>query len=458
MYDCIIIGAGISGLSVAAGLSMRGKEVLVLDKASRVGGTMVSIRRQGYLIDFGPTTMLHTTPVIDELVRYAGLQQDLCFANPQSQKRYIVRHGRMHALPRGPASFMTSSLFSTPAKLRVLREPFIPRGSGEESIGGFAERRLGREVLDYAIAPFVSGVYAGDPARLSVQWAFPKLHALEQQYGSLIRGAVLGARQRQERASEHRKDTAKVFSFKHGNSAWPEALAARLGARVRLECTITQVSHEQGGYTIAYAGPHGAAQVHGHSLVLAVPADALDLFMHRCNARYLGGVASITYAPVVQLFLGFRRQDIGHPLDGFGVLIPQRENQRLLGVLWPSSLFPSRAPAGSVALTAFLGGMLQPDMVAQPEDELLAIGLDALTPLLDVHGTPEVFAVKTWRRAIPQYHLGYGTYLRLMEAFEANTPGVFLSSNCRGGIAVGDCIRQSADTAAKVMAYLEATT
>jgi oxygen-dependent protoporphyrinogen oxidase len=459
MYDCIVIGAGISGLSVAARLAMQGKEVLVLEKAPRVGGTMLSVHTQGFLGDFGPTTILHTTPVLDELVRYAGLEQERCFASAASYKRYVVRHGIGYALPLGPGSLLTSRLFSPRAKFRLLQEPFIARGVAEESIGVFTQRRLGQEFLDYAVSPFVAGVYAGDPARLSVRWAFPKLYALEQQYGSLLKGALLGGRARRERQTstgEGRRDTAHILSFVRGIESFPKAIAARLGDRVVLGCKIQALCRAPHGYTVTYEAAHDLVQAHGRCLVLAAPACALDLYMHLCNPRYPGGLAALAYAPVVQVFLGFRQERVEHPLQGFGMLMPPQEKKRLLGVLWNSSLFPGRAPAGGVALTAFLGGMLQPALVALDDKQLVAICLQELGPLLGIHGKPEVAVVKKWWRAIPQYHLDHGTYIDLMTAFEANTPGVFLSSNCRGGVAVGDCVRQAAATADKVIAFLEA--
>jgi oxygen-dependent protoporphyrinogen oxidase len=459
MHDCIIIGAGISGLGVAARLAMQEKDILVLERAQHVGGTIRSQHVQGYLVEFGPTTVLHTTPLLDDLVRYAGLEQERCFASAHHRKRYIVRDGKMHALPLGPGALLTSGLFSARAKLHLFQEPFIPPGAAEESIGAFTRRRLGEEFLDYAISPYVAGVYAGDPARLSVPWAFPKLYALEQQYGSLLKGALLGGRarkRRQESTGERRKDTARIFSFRRGIAALPAAIAARLGPRVVRGCEIRACAREQHGYTVTYQGPHGPVRARGRCLVLAVPAYALDGYMHMCNPRYPGGVAAITYAPVVQVFLGLRQEQVGHPLDGFGVLLPSRERHKLLGVFWNSSLFPARAPAGCVALTAFLGGMLRRDMVALDEAQLVALCLEELETLLAVRGTPELVRVKKWPQAIPQYQLGYGTFVSLMAAFEAQTPGVFLSSNCRGGIAVGDCVRQAAETAAKVVAFLEA--
>ena len=251
MRDCIIIGAGISGLGVAARLAMQGKDILVLEKAQRVGGTMTSLHKRGYLIDFGPTTLLHTTPLIDDLVCYAGLEKDLYVASANRQHRFVMRDGTMHALPMGPRALLTSPLFSFKAKLRLLQEPFLPRGATEESIGAFTQRRLGREILEYAISPFVAGVYAGDPGRLSVQWAFPKIYALEHRYGSLLRGAIQGGRarkKRQKNSGERSKDTADVFSFAQGIGSLPEGIAARLGQRVVLGCEIRGLSRGGKGF------------------------------------------------------------------------------------------------------------------------------------------------------------------------------------------------------------------
>jgi oxygen-dependent protoporphyrinogen oxidase len=458
MYDCIVIGAGISGLGVAAQLVMQDASVLVLERAARVGGTMLTQQAHGYLMDFGPTTILHTTPGIDTLVHFAGLTQDVCFANPQHTKRYVVRRGALHPLPSGPVSFLTSRLFSPGAKLRLLKEPFIGAGRREESIGAFTQRRLGREFLDYAIHPFVAGVYAGDPARLSVPWAFPKLYALEQQYGSLLKGALLGSRARhrqQWRSGEYSKQHAQIFNFRHGLHTLPEGIAARLGQRVLLNCRIRHLVREADGYMIEYVVGHNICSVRSRTLVLAVPADVLDGYMQQCNPCYRGGLASLPYAPVVQMFLGYRRAAVGHPLDGFGVLIPAAEQKKLLGVLWTSSLFPNRAPEGRVALTAFLGGMLQPDLLTLDDDRIIGCCLADLRALLDVRGDPEVVVVKKWPRAIPQYQLGYGAHVEQMRTFEATTPGMFICSNSRGGVAVGDCIRQAGATSTRVLEFLD---
>jgi oxygen-dependent protoporphyrinogen oxidase len=459
LHDCLIIGAGISGLGVAARLAMQGKDVLVLEKAACVGGTMTSVHEHGYLIDCGPTTILHTTSLIDELIHYADLDQEVCFAGKENSRgRFVMRDGAMHALPMSPGAFLTTRLFSVKAKLRLLQEPFIAASAKEESIAEFTQRRLGKEFLDYAINPFVSGVYAGDPARLSVRWAFPKIHALEQNYGSLIKGAIKGRRPRQERqqrTGERRRDTAKIFSFVHGIGSLPEGIAAKLGQRVALGCDIKHLARVAHGYVAEYQQSAGLRRAQARCVVLSIPAYELEAYMRMCNPDTVGRLADLEYAPVVQVFLGFRRERVGHPLNGFGVLIPHRERRRILGALWNSSLFPSRAPAGHVAFTCFLGGMLRPDLVELDADRLLAISLDELTPLLALDGKPDFVRIKKWPRAIPQYNLDYARYVRIMETFEDHTPGAFLCGNFRGGVAVGDCVMQSARTVERVQAFLD---
>jgi oxygen-dependent protoporphyrinogen oxidase len=457
MHDCIIIGAGISGLSVAAWLDLQAKDVRVLEKAAHVGGTMTSVCENGYLTDFGPSTILHTTPLLDDLIRYAGLEQETCFANPQSDKRYVLRDATMQALPSGPLSFLTTRLFSTRAKLRLLREPFVTAAAHEESIAEFTRRRLGQEFLDYAINPFVSGVYAGDVDRLSVRWAFPKLYGLERDYGGLIKGAIKGRKSRQQRqqnTGEQRRDTAKIFSFTHGVGTFPQGIALRLGERVAVHCEIDTLCRTDNGIELTYRQAGQPGQASARCVVLAIPAYGLDPYLHHCNPNLTGNLADLEYAPVAQVFLGFRREHVGHALDGFGVLMPHRENRHILGALWNSSLFPARAPDGHVALTCFLGGMRRPELASLDEERLLSLCLQDLTPLLKLDGEPDLVRIKIWPRAIPQYNLGYAAYAERMATFEAQTPGVFLSGNFRGGIAVGDCVIQSAETAKKVVAFL----
>ncbi|MEO8168378.1 MAG: protoporphyrinogen oxidase, partial [bacterium] len=221
----VIIGGGISGLTAAWWLHKMGADVTVLEKDQTVGGTIRSVREDGWLVETGPNSALETTPLFNEMFEGLGIAGQRLYADDRSNKRYILRGGRLHPLPMSPGSFLSSSLWTLAGKLRLLKEPFVGRSVKDETIAEFVERRLGKEFLDYAINPFVAGVYAGNPEHLSVRAAFPKLYALEQKYGGLVKGMVKGRRERKQR-SEKAKDRAKMFSFKNGMATFPQAIAA----------------------------------------------------------------------------------------------------------------------------------------------------------------------------------------------------------------------------------------
>ena len=251
MNSVAIIGGGITGLTAAFKLQQNNIPVTVYEAGARVGGVIQSVRRDGYLAENGPNSILETSPVIANLIEDLSLQARRVYSNSRASKRFLVRARKPVALPSSLLGFVFTPLFSTRAKLRLALEPFIGRAAPgkEETLAEFAGRRLGREFLDYAINPFVAGVYAGDPARLSVKHAFPKLHDLEQQYGSLIKGQFLGARARKRRG-EVSKQTARKFSFDDGLHVLPGALSARLGERVRLKSPVTLVEQNGSEWTV----------------------------------------------------------------------------------------------------------------------------------------------------------------------------------------------------------------
>ncbi len=445
----VIIGAGISGLTAAWWLNKAGADVTVLERNSAAGGTIRSIREDGWLIETGPNSALETTPLFNEMFEGLGIISERLYADDRSNKRYILRDGKLHALPMSPGAFLGSSLWTIGGKLRLLKEPFVGRSGKEETIAEFVERRLGREFLDYAINPFVAGVYAGNPEQLSVQAAFPKLYALEQKYGGLIKGMIKGAKERKQR-SEKAKDRAKMFSFKDGMATFPEAIAAQLGERVQLGCEVEAVSAGD-RYNISYSKSGKHYECNADAVIFAAPAFATSRMVHSFSQSLSSMLDGIFYPPVTEVFLGFRSNQINRPLDGFGFLIPAVEKRKILGTLWSSSLFPQRAPEGHVALTTFVGGSRQPELCGLSDDEMIRMVTGELQSIMSVSGDPVFSKIIRWQKAIPQYNLGHDRIVKEIEKCEKENPGLFFCSNFTGGIAVGDCVmsgKKIADSAA----------
>ncbi|MCF7818171.1 MAG: protoporphyrinogen oxidase [Kiritimatiellales bacterium] len=440
MQKVAIVGAGITGLTAAFELKRRGVDCTVYEASDRVGGVIQTIHEDGFLVECGPNSILDTHPNLGKLITALELDDRKLPANTAAMNRFIVRDGEPIALPTSPPAFFSSKAFSAKAKLRLLREPFIKSKSNpSESLADFVLRRLGREFLDYAINPFVGGVYAGDPAKLSTALAFPKLYALEQKYGSLIKGAFKGAKERKKRAEVASKD-ARMFTFDDGMEVLPKQLAAKLGGAVQLNCPVAGIEKLQSGRW----------QVNGEEytdVLLAIPAHALP----KLNAPFdLSLFSDIYYPPVASLSLGFGINQFTHPLNGFGMLIPKVENRYALGALFPSSIFADRAPPGMTLLTVFIGGSMAPEKALQNEGEMVASALKDLEDLLGLTGAPDYKRLSVYPQAIPQYVLGYERFLDRMKQIETAEPGIHFVGHYRDGISVGNSILSGIDVAERM--------
>ena len=432
-----VLGGGITGLTAAWHLQRAGFSPIVLEKSGRVGGAIGAVRSDGWLHELGPNSLLEGSPDVAAFIEELGLGERRLYAAPAAKQRYIVRGGRPVPMPASPLGFAGTPLFSWRAKLGLLGEPWRARGPAgrEESVADFVVRRLGREFLDYAINPFVGGVYAGDPVQLSVQHAFPKLHALEQEHGSLIRGAL-------KRRNTSGGPKGRIFSFPNGLSELPNALARPLGEAVRLRTTVRVVRRTDHGWEIEGESNGRAFREEFAAVVCALPADALAAltFEGVPAARQLALLREIQHPPVASVFTGYRRSDVAHALDGFGLLVPQVEHRLILGTLFSSTLFPDRAPAGFVGLTSFVGGMREPELALLDHTELVRIVQAELTRLVGVRAAPVYTHVQSWPRAIPQYTLGYQRYKDAIANVEASARGLFIGGNSRDGISLANCI------------------
>ena len=445
MKPVAIIGGGITGLTAAFKLTQVGIPVTLFESTDRVGGVIQTIRDGDYLAECGPNTILETSPLIGELISDLGLGERRIYSSDQAENRYIVRDKRPVKLPGSPLAFLVTPLFSCRAKARLLAEPFIRRAPAdeEESLAKFVRRRLGREFLDYAINPFVAGVYSGAPEHLSVREAFPKLHALEQRYGSLLLGQVLGARERKRKGGVSKQNAPK-FSFDQGLGTLTDALGQRLKKQIRTGQAIGKLTRQNGAWSLDQAGEHSG-------VLLALPAFRLAEMQVICESKPVS-------LSVVSVVLGFRREDVEHPLDGFGALNPEVEKLNSLGTIFSSSLFPNRAPLGQVLLTSYVGGLRAPHLVTKSPDEICELVMEDLRIVLGVRGKPTFRHLKFYPRAIPQYDVGYGRFKTHMTNIEEQGDGLFFAGHCRDGISLGDSIVSGHEAAGRIATHLKTTT
>jgi len=480
-HDIAVIGAGISGLTTAHALAAAGHDVVVLDRRSAPGGRIHTERRDGFLVEHGPNSLVSPAPGAEALIDALGLAGARIERGEQVKKRYLVRDGRAHALPLDPFGFFASGFFSLRGRLRLAAEPFIRPQAADETVTRFITRRFGRELLDYVFDPLVGGLYAGDPEHLSVAALFPHLKRLEREHGSIVRG-VLAAR----RAGRSGFDPGKrrLFSFSSGMATLPARLMETLAGRVRFGTRVEAVEPLRGGYRLklrqgeqissqetrraapsvswppggrtSRSGVFGGGSLWVRSVVVALPAYAAARALAPLCADAGAALGDIAHPPLAVVALGFRAADIAHPLDGLGVLMPKAERRGTLGMLFSSTLFAGRAPDGHVLLTAYVGGARQPELALLPREEIEALVLEEARDLLGARGKPVFSSVRWWRQGLPQPGLGHERRVAALRALEAEWPGLFVTGNYISGVSTAACIDAAHGTASRTQGFLAA--
>lgn len=467
----VVVGAGISGLATAFRLrqSLQGPATItVLEAGASPGGTMNSASEGGFVIEGGPNGFLDGKPDVLELAHDLGLSHRLIRARSEAATRWVVKNGDLVALPTSPPAFLASRLLSWRGKLRLLCEPLIrrSRAQGDESVASFARRRLGDEALAALIDPFVSGVFAGDPERLSLSSAFPRLAELEATYGSLIRASIRLGRERRKAlpsadATPRTGPAGQLTSFATGMHELIDALAEQV-TQPRGDVTTALRTGER----VADLRPLGGrwslrteagTELLADAVVLALPAFGAASLVRPLSEPMAAALANIPYAAVSVVSFGVRVEQVAHRLDGFGFLVPSRERRGLLGCLFDSSVYEGRAPAGHALLRSMVGGARRPELSMLPDDELVAHVRAELLDLVGLEGEPVLTRVVRWPTAIPQYELGHRERVAAVtQALEA-WPGLFIGGNVLHGVAVNDCARTARQVAEAVARQLAAS-
>ena len=455
--DVTVIGAGLTGLTTAYWLKRNGKNVRVVETDNRIGGQIQTQRFNRYIYETGPSTGAVSTPEVAELMNaLAETSQGLCQMEtaPDAAKRRLIWKGnRFYALPSGLFSAITTPLFRFSDKLRILGEPWRKRGDNpDESIASLAARRLGQSFVDYAVDPFISGVYAGNPYTLVARYALPKLYALERDYGSFVRGAI--AKKKQPKTSRDRLATKKVFSAKGGLSYIPQAEADYIGeGNISLGVSHVRVSPEGQGWTITFMDANGnEQQLQSRWVVTTCGAYNLPELLPFVDKERMDAIAELVYSPIIEVNVGMPETFDGD-YCAFGGLVPTKEKQQILGILFPSACFTGRAPKGGALFSFYLGGVRNPEMMEKTDEEIQAIVRKNLHTMLKfpAQAKPDFIHISRHQRAIPQYDANSGRRFRAVESLESQYYGLVLGGNLRDGIGMGHRITQAVNIVKRII-------
>ena len=457
MAEVIVIGAGISGLTAAHLIHAGGHDVTVFDQGDMPGGRMRSQCIDGFLMEHGANSVVGPAPAADNLIAGLDLGGEKMLRSAAARHRCLVRDGRVHALPVEPWRFFLSGFFTPAARLRLLLEPLVAVRRDDETVAAFTRRRLGREMLDYVMDPLAAGLYAGDPQQLSISAVFPQLKRLERCHGSIILGAIASRLRRNGRPAIHGPGKRMLFSFRQGLGTLPRSLAGRLAGRIFLGHRVESVRCGAGSrFRVLVRRGDAARWIMADSVVVALPAYAAANILDGLDRRVAETLAEISHPPLAVVFLGYRANAIAHPLDGLGALMPAIEKRNVLGILFSSTLYPGRAPAEHVALTAFVGGARQPQLAMLHPDELAALAHNEVRQLLGGHAPPVVAHSRCWRHGLPQPGVDHTQRLDRLAAVESEHAGLFLTGNYFSGVSTTACIEQAVATAHRVERHLAA--
>ncbi len=443
-YSVVVLGAGVTGLTLAHHLNKKETKFLVLDKKPRHGGVIHTKSKNGFIYESGPNTGIISHPeavaLFDDLKNLMTVEK----GNDNVKTRFVMKNGRWHALPQGLLSAVKTPLFSLKDKFRILGEPFRKPGvNPNESLAELVKRRMGKSFLDYAIDPFILGIYAGDPSMLIPRHAMPKLYNLEQNYGSFIKGSI---KKRKEPKSELEKRVDRaVFSVEGGLSELTNALSKSAGEE-NIKLGVANVAIEpltNGGYKVAYSLNGEDIVQTADKVVSTFGSVGLKETFPFISDEDMQDLTNLKYARVVEIALGFDQWN-GRPLDGFGGLVPHKEKRDILGVLFMSSLFKNRAPKNGALLSVFMGGIRNEQLCDLDDQALMQVLEREIKDSMNLKKfEPSMVDIMRYSHAIPQYAVNSDKRLAAIHRVQKQYQGLIIAGNLRDGIGMADRIRQA---------------
>jgi oxygen-dependent protoporphyrinogen oxidase len=385
--------------------------------------------------------------VLRKLCAELGVSKELLQAPPRAP-RYVLIDGQLRPVPLSPPAFFLSSLINGSTKWALVRDILgksVPP-LADESIANFVRRKFSAQLLDRLVGPFVSGIHAGDPERLSLRSAFPQLYEAEKVSGSIVRGML-----RLTKSRKGPRERPTLLTFRQGNETLVRALANKLGPALLSETTVAEISCPKEGAFAIRLQSHGREEsVSAASVILATPTDIAGKLLGQLDSSFDSLLSPVEYASVAVVSTGYRKTDVGHSLNGFGFLVPRSAGLRVLGSVWNSSLFPGRAPEGQALLTSFVGGATDAVAASLEPQELTSLVHRGISPLLSIANAPVFSNVTVWPRALPQCNLGHADRLARIEQLRARFPGIWLIGNYLRGPAIGSCVDQALAVAQNV--------
>jgi oxygen-dependent protoporphyrinogen oxidase len=408
-----------------------------------------SERREGYLLELGPQSFSATAPLL-ALCQELGIEKELVEASPKAP-RFLLIGGKLQAAPLSPPAFITSPLFSAKTKWSVLRDLFgrsVPPAE-EESVAAFVRRKFSAELLDCLVGPFVSGIYAGDPEKLSLRGSFPQLYEAEKAAGSIIRGMMRAAK-----SKNGPRERPKLCNFRDGNETLVRALAASLGANLRCNAQVVGIRNDGAGsapakqkFVLDVRTQHGVETIIVDYLVIAAPTNVTASLLKDVEPKFMEVLGGIEYAKMAVVSLGYGQSSVSHSMDGFGFLIPRSEGLRMLGAVWNSSLFPARTPEGCILLTCFIGGATDPEAIKLSSEDLVSTVHKEIAPLMGIGEKPAFSNIEIYDQAIPQYNLGHTARIEALNKPLMTRLNLKLIGNYLHGPAIGACVDEALSAA-----------